>query len=402
MESSVLSLPLSERERTVERAQSLAMPWQLAAVVFASTSIMLGLIWDISWHMTIGRDTFWTPAHLAIYIGGAVAGIACGFEVLRRSFFPGARPEARDRIRGDGVTIWRVFTGPLGGWICIWGAVAMLTSAPFDDWWHNAYGLDVKIISPPHTVLALGFWGILIGALVMSLARQSREESSGTTGGNAPLVVAYMSGVVLTLVAIFTYEYQDRTLMHNSIMYRVMAIAMPFALVSAAVSTRLRYPATAAAGVYTAIMCLQLWILPLFPASPKLGPIRMPVDSMVPLDFPLLLIVPALVIDVLLRRTLHENAWLRAVKVGVAFVVIFTTVQWAFGEFLMHGPSQNAFFRTDNFPYLISPEWPGPQRRFTLDASGSPMRGLVFALLFAILSARAGLAWGGWLRAVRR
>ncbi len=28
----------------------------------------------------------------------------------------------------------------------------MITSAPFDDWWHNAYGLDVKILSPPHVV----------------------------------------------------------------------------------------------------------------------------------------------------------------------------------------------------------------------------------------------------------
>ena len=56
MESSVLSLPLSDREQTVVRARELAMPWQLAAVVFASTSIIVGLIWDISWHMTSGRD----------------------------------------------------------------------------------------------------------------------------------------------------------------------------------------------------------------------------------------------------------------------------------------------------------------------------------------------------------
>jgi len=34
----------------------------------------------------------------------------------------------------------------------------MLASAPFDDWWHNAYGLDVRIISPPHMVLAAGFF----------------------------------------------------------------------------------------------------------------------------------------------------------------------------------------------------------------------------------------------------
>ena len=34
----------------------------------------------------------------------------------------------------------------------------MLTSAPFDNWWHDAYGLDVKIISPPHMFLAPECW----------------------------------------------------------------------------------------------------------------------------------------------------------------------------------------------------------------------------------------------------
>jgi hypothetical protein len=40
--------------------------------------MVVGVIWDISWHMTIGRDTFWTPAHLAIYVGGVSAGSRAG------------------------------------------------------------------------------------------------------------------------------------------------------------------------------------------------------------------------------------------------------------------------------------------------------------------------------------
>ena len=56
------------------------------------------------------------------------------------------------------------FYGPLGAFITAWGGVAMLVSAPFDDWWHNAYGLDVKILSPPHTVLAAGIIAIELGA----------------------------------------------------------------------------------------------------------------------------------------------------------------------------------------------------------------------------------------------
>ena len=60
-----------------------------------------------------------------------------------------------ERARAESVRVFGL-RAPLGAFICGWGALAMLTSAPFDNWWHDAYGLDVKILSPPHTVLALG------------------------------------------------------------------------------------------------------------------------------------------------------------------------------------------------------------------------------------------------------
>ena len=232
MDSASLRMTAADRSRVDSRSTSHALPWQLAAVVFAATSVIVGLIWDISWHMTIGRDTFWTPAHLAIYTGGAVAGLACGFEVLRRSFFTNGASSA-------GVTVWRVFNGPLGGWLCIWGAVAMLTSAPFDDWWHAAYGLDVKIISPPHALLALGFITILGGALIMAVAEQGREADRNADGdaeasGVAPYLVAYTGGLVLAMLSIFTTEYHDREAMHLGSFYVVSSLVFPFALVAAA------------------------------------------------------------------------------------------------------------------------------------------------------------------------
>src|SRR2546430_9332818 len=62
------------------------VPWYVAAMLVAATSAKVGIIWDISWHRSIGRDTFWTPAHGAIYLGGVLAGLACGWLVLRTSF----------------------------------------------------------------------------------------------------------------------------------------------------------------------------------------------------------------------------------------------------------------------------------------------------------------------------
>src|SRR5262245_24382995 len=129
-----------------DRTAATSVPWSIYAVLFASTSVVLGVMWDISWHRSIGRDTFWPPAHLAIYLGGIVSGLTCGYVALKTTF-AGTRDERESSVRFWG------FRAPLGAWVCIWGAFAMVTSAPFDDWWHNAYGLDVKIISPPHMLL---------------------------------------------------------------------------------------------------------------------------------------------------------------------------------------------------------------------------------------------------------
>jgi hypothetical protein len=137
--------------QTSSISQATATPrlWHAYSSVFAAACVMVGVYWDISWHMSIGRDTFWTPAHLLIQAGGLIAGISSGYVALKTTI-AGSAAE-----RQASVQFWG-FRAPLGAWLSIWGCGAMLTSAPFDNWWHNAYGLDVRIISPPHAVLAIG------------------------------------------------------------------------------------------------------------------------------------------------------------------------------------------------------------------------------------------------------
>src|SRR2546430_433728 len=180
-------------------ARGPGLPWYVAAVMIAATSAVVGVMWDISWHRSIGRDTFWTPAHLAIYLGGVLAGAACGWLVLRTTFSATVEEQAA------GVTFWG-FRGPLGAWVAIWGAIAMLASGPFDNWWHNAYGLDVKVLSPPHVILALGFTGIQLGALLLVLSLQNRAADRVREYG---LLIAYDAGMLLQNVSIMGIE-QDR------------------------------------------------------------------------------------------------------------------------------------------------------------------------------------------------
>jgi hypothetical protein len=391
--TSILSPGTSVASRTAAPARSL--PLHLTAVVLGATSILVGLIWDISWHMTIGRDTFWTPAHMAIYFGGTLAGLSCGARVLANSFW------RKETHAADGVRLWKFFTGPIGGWICIWGAFAMLTSAPFDDWWHNAYGLDVQILSPPHVVLLTGLLGILVGAQTMAVSAQNTE---GYTSARAT-VVAFASGVLLTLAAIAITEYSDVQLMHNATFYIVAGGVYPLFLVAASRASRLRWPATATALFYMGIMAAQLWIFPLFGATPKLGPIGHEVTHMVPMNFPMLLIAPALAIDVVLQRMAHRNAWLTAAVLGLAFVLAFVAVQWPFGTLLATEIGRHPFFGGGFAPYSAPADWLVGPRLFWIERGGEGaelVATMTWGVLTAMVSARVGLAWGGWLREVKR
>ena len=161
----------------------------------------------------------------------------------------------------------------------------MLTSAPFDDWWHNTYGLDVKILSPPHAVLAAGIGAIQIGAMLMALAWQNR--SAGRDRKLQALFI-YGAGLLLLNGAVLSTEYIQRWDMHQSLFYQVVCSVFPFFLVSAARASAARWPATLVACVYTAISFVMIWMLPLFEGRPLLGPIYVQLDRFLPPDPPLL------------------------------------------------------------------------------------------------------------------
>lgn len=376
----------------VERAA--AMPWYLTAMLAGSTSIIVGLLWDISWHMTIGRDSFWTPAHMAIYLGGVLAGLSCGWLAVRTTF---AGPEAAQAVA---VRFWG-FRAPLGAWVAIWGALAMLTSAPFDDWWHNAYGLDVEILSPPHTVLAAGMIAIQLGAMLLALALQNRAAAG--EGRALGLAHLYAAGVVVLMVLTMTLEYSYPNERHAAFFYQVMAGLLPVLLVAVARSSRLRWAATITAAFYMLITCAMVWILPLFPARPLLGPINNPLDHMVPPLFPLLLVLPALAIDAVLQRREGKRAgWLDALLIGAGFLAIFLVVHWYFAEFQLSPASRNAFFAGDNVWDYSSD--PGPWRYEFWGVERNPLtpKSVGIALLLSTGSTGLGLWWGQWMAKVRR
>ena len=398
----MINAPTAEPDTLVEHnTTSASLPWHCYAVIAGATSIIIGVLWDISWHRTIGRDTFWTPAHMAIYLGGILGGVTCGWLVIQSTFF--SPPAGTD----SEVKLWG-FRGPLGAWISIWGAIAMVTSAPFDDWWHNAYGLDVEILSPPHIVLALGMWAIVLGAMIMVLRYQNTLQQGHASLGK--WFFLYAAGVLVAMDATVKIEMSFPNHQHSLLFYQVSATGFPLYLAAFSRASRFRWAATTIALVYMAIYAGMLWILPLFPGEPLLGPIYHHVDHFVPLPFPHLLVVPAIAFD-LLRLLLGERSgmwvdWGRALAYGSVFLVLFVAVQWHFAEFMLAPAAETHFFGANqHWGYSDSP---GPGRHRFWHAVpfdlGRPevRKGFVIALLLSCLCSRIGLFAGTWLRKVQR
>jgi hypothetical protein len=396
-----LTASVAEKPIARERALTWAIPWPLYAVVFASTDIVVGLIWDISWHRTVGRDTFWTLAHVLEQIAAGVAGLSCGWLVLRTTF-AGSPSE-----RAQSVRFWHFFQGPLGAWVCIWGTLMMITSAPFDNWWHNAYGLDVKIISPPHMILAWGIIGIQIGAMLMALSAQNRagEEDQKLYS----LIYAYTAGIlVTTIVTVVQEDASVGNQMHGSKFYIITGWVIPLFLVGLSRASRLKWPATTITAIYSAITLVMMWILQLFPATPKLAPIYNPVTHMVPPAFPLLIVIPAVALDVLMRRFGRSNDWKLAAAIGATWVLVMLAVHWFWADFLLSPPARNFFFSADHWSYGDRlGDWRYQFWTLDRDARGwfSPWllaKGIAIAIAVSMVASRISLALGNGMARVKR
>jgi hypothetical protein len=371
------------------------VPWYVLTAVAAVTAILIGAYWDISWHMSIGRDTFWSPPHIAIQLGGIIAGVAGSYLILTTTFRKAAT------LRDAGVRVLG-FRGPLGAFLAVWGAATMVISAPFDNWWHAAYGLDVKILSPPHIVLTLGILGVATGSLLLIAAAMNR--ATGPARRRLEWMMLLVTGEVLVLAMTAIIELTFRANLHHSDSYFAVAIVVPLVFAAIGRVSEHRWAATAVAGIYTAFMLVTLWVFPLFPAEAKLGPVYQPITHFIPLQFPLLVIVPAVVID-LLRLGDRPRTWgriRRAQLLGVVFLATLIIVQWPAASFLSSEAAHNRVFGSHYHPYMLHPDTITVRGEFMPQAAGETAAGLAWAVVVAMMSSWLGLVLGDALRRVRR
>ncbi len=389
------SVPFPAQVAAGERSAAASVSWPIWCSVIGVTSAIFGVHWDISWHQSIGRDTFWSAPHIAIYLSGILAGVACAYLILSATF--GASEAARETSVG----LWG-FRGPLGAFVCAWGGFAMLASAPFDDWWHNAYGLDVKILSPPHMVLGLGIGAIRFGVMILVLGAMNR--AAGKLRAALDWLFLYVGSLWVVGLTVLLMEHTYRSVMHGAKFYALLALTIPIILAAFSRASASRWAATKVTAMYSAFLLALLWILPLFPAEPKLGPVFQSVARFVPPEFPLLLVAPALVLDCFWARAGGWSKWRQAAVAGALFVVVFAAVQWPFAGFLMTPAARNWFFGTQHFAYFIEADSAYALFRFEVveQTAGEFWRVMALAVGVAIVTTRAGLGIGDWMRRLRR
>ena len=122
-----------------------------------------------------------------------------------------------------------------------------------------------------------------------------------------------------------------------------------------------------------------------------------------PPDFPLLLVVPALAIDVTHAACARAGAardWALAAAIAVVFVATFVAAQWPFADFLMTPWARNDFFGSHRMDYGVPPQIQARWYRSTRPTTW-PL-GLPIAMAIAFVSARFGLWWGNWMARVQR
>ncbi|BBX88114.1 hypothetical protein OS122_27930 [Mycolicibacterium mucogenicum] len=169
---------------SVVTRNSLSLPVGLGWTVCAAGALgIVATYWDESWHTDIGRDSFWTPAHLMLYGAMAVVGLAIaawGVRVLVA-------------LRSLRATLSQrpVVTACLGG-------VTALAAAPIDNAWHDAFGRDAVEWSPPHMLVIFAAIAIALGALagIDPNAAALRAAAGALLLANAEaLVFEYETGV---------------------------------------------------------------------------------------------------------------------------------------------------------------------------------------------------------------
>jgi hypothetical protein len=157
---------------------------------------LFGAYWDDAWHTDKGRDDFFIAPHITLYSGVLVSGlVVAGWMIAGWRAQQWSVPWTLAALR----------RAPAAA-LALVGAVITLASAPIDNTWHELYGRDAVLWSPPHMLGVVGSAALAVGILagvIPTTARGDSARSSAWGGVVRTLLAAGVLGSVLVPVLEF-------------------------------------------------------------------------------------------------------------------------------------------------------------------------------------------------------
>jgi len=263
--------PTVATDAAAERRESRVRRVAAALIAAGFGASIVGVGWDVQWHAAVGRDSFFIPSHLLLYSGVIIAGLLSLALVLRDSRLwgrPGSGVSDANTVRVLGV-----FHGPLGFIVCGFGMLTLLIAAPFDNYWHDLYGIDVTVWAAFHVmgILGAGIGGL--GLIYMIASEANRAAGDRPAAGPRPwsllngLVVAGLAyllpaPMVLLLPAALQWPVTDIGPL-AFLTYPVMVAALtPLALIAAVRFTGRIGAATLVGTLFTLLRLAMVWLAP--------------------------------------------------------------------------------------------------------------------------------------------
>ncbi|HEY6535130.1 MAG TPA: hypothetical protein VIY08_04930 [Candidatus Nitrosocosmicus sp.] len=156
-----------------------------------------GANWDIVWHSSRNVETFLTPPHTLIY-----SGVALSISSIAYRLFSTLKEKISKRFMKNikGLSL------PMSIKISILGAIMQLTAGPFDFWWHTKFGFD-GLLSPPHTILAIGMLLVAIGSMSAIYKIYKTDPSSIVNKFFVMLSSGVVSMISVGVILMFTLPF---------------------------------------------------------------------------------------------------------------------------------------------------------------------------------------------------
>jgi hypothetical protein len=274
--------------------------WSLGVIptlALGSPLGLLGLYWDIAWHIDLGRDSFFSAPHLLLY-ASMLTVLVMGLYGLVRD----RRTSPYHLTRGA----WSLHPGAL---VVAIGALVLLISAPLDDLWHRLYGADITLWGPMHLIMFTGLLVANIGGLICTaVERQLTQERQRLF----EIMSLFFAGTSLAWLVALTGEYEFNVSFFLTLFHPIVLAGLTsFALVLVASLSPHRWSATIIALGFTVFrVLLALWLM--MTASLGMGGYTRP---MIPL-----LLVSAVVVDLLVAKA--RPAWLVGAVAGLATLLV--------------------------------------------------------------------------------